>query len=257
MLKVLLLLFVFPSILWAFAPLATSYTPGETIKRTYYTLNYNEEHEVPNWVEYSLEKNQLQNCAKRARGFKIDDLLSTGSATPEDYRNSGYDRGHLVPAGDMKINRQAMLDTFYLSNVSPQPSRFNQGKWSHLENLVRAWAYNYEKIWIVTGPVLRGSLPWIGVQNQVSVPEQYFKVILKRSSRGYLGIAFLMSTSVPYSDLKLYSLDIDKVEELTGINFFPFLTYQEEEVAERSFDISHWDFNARFAYLPCRALEVQ
>ncbi len=250
MLRLFSILLILPSLVWA-QTLAVSERSGEFIRRSYYSLNYNEEHEVANWVEYTLEREQLKNCANRSRYFKIDDLLSTGSASTEDYRNTGFDRGHLVPAGDMKFSRKAMDDTFFMSNITPQPSKFNQGRWGNLEYLMRAWAYNYNKIWIVTGPVLRNSLPWIGVRNQVSVPEEYFKVILRKTTTGYKGIAFLMPTSVPYSDLKLYALDINSVEELTGINFFPFLTKIQEEKVEKNLKLNDWDFNARFAYLPC------
>lgn len=234
-----------------------SQLPGETIKRDWYTLNYNEEHEVANWVAYTLESSQLRNCVKRGSTFSPDPLISTGSADPLDYQGSGFDRGHLLPAGDMKFERSAMRDTFYISNITPQPARFNRGRWSQLEALVRAWASKYGKIWIVTGPVLRSGLSWIGQQNSVSVPNEYFKVILRKEKKGYIGIAFLVSTDVPYPNLISYALEIDKIEELTSNNFFPFLSPAEERSAERTTTTDDWDFTARFEYLPCGASATQ
>lgn len=225
----------------------------EIIKRKYYTLNYNEDHEVANWVSYELEKNNLRNCAQRMNNFRVDPAVSTGSATLNDYAKSGYDRGHLVPAGDMKISSEAMKDTFFMSNMAPQPPKFNQGKWAQLENLMRAWASKYQKIWIVTGPVLEKGLPVIGKDNQVSVPDKYFKVILRQNGSSYTGIAFLMETSLPYGELKAYTTSINHVEELTRTDYFKFLNDRSEEEIESRFENTQWDFNAKFEYLPCQA----
>lgn len=225
----------------------------EIIKRKHYTLNYNEDHEVANWVSYELEKNNLRNCAQRTNSFRVDPAVSTGSATLNDYAKSGYDRGHLVPAGDMKISSEAMKDTFFMSNMAPQPPKFNQGKWAQLENLMRAWASKYQKIWIVTGPVLENGLPVIGKDNQVSVPDKYFKVILRQNGNSYTGIAFLMETSLPHGELRAYTTSINHVEEITGTDYFQFLDNRSEEEVESRFENSQWDFSAKFAYLPCQA----
>ncbi|HXH76701.1 MAG TPA: DNA/RNA non-specific endonuclease [Bacteriovoracaceae bacterium] len=229
---------------------------GETINRPWYTLDYNEQHEVANWVAYSLDSSQQQNCVPRRNSFRVDPLVSTGSAEIIDYANSGFDRGHLLPAGDMKFDAQAMRDSFYLSNITPQPAGFNRGRWGQLENLIRAWTSKYGKLWIVTGPVLRTSLGWIGQNNRVSVPEEYFKVILRKENSGYKGIAFLMATDVPFPELEPYSLEIDSIENLTKINFFPFLGEAHERESEGSFNVNDWDFTARFDYLPCSTSEA-
>lgn len=224
-----------------------------TIKRQYYELSYNESYEVANWVYYSLDIKMLQSCVKRENSFKPDPKIPTGSATLEDYQGSGYDRGHLLPAGDMKFNKQAMSDTFYLSNIAPQPAKFNRGLWASLEGLVRGWAYKYKKIWIVTGPVLHSGLPTIGRKNQVAVPDEFYKVIIRQEGNSYKGIGILMQTNLPYPYLAAYAVDIDTVEQLTGIDFFPFLTKAQERDAESTLDQSKWDFKAEFEYLPCQA----
>jgi endonuclease G, mitochondrial len=256
MMKLLPILAMLPVFSWA-AELARSAHPGHTVPRTFFTLNYNEQHEVANWVGYTLERDQLRNCVGRSSSFRQDPLISTGSATLADYKHSGFDRGHLVPAGDMKFSREAMYDTFYLSNVTPQPSKFNQVRWAQLEGLIRAWALKYERLWIVTGPVLRQSLGWIGVDNKVSVPEEYFKAILRKDKTGYKGVAFLMPTHVPYVDLKLYALDIKSIEGAAQIDVFTFLPDHEERRVESDFQPSDWDFNARFEYLPCAPSAIQ
>ncbi len=76
----------------------------------------------------------------RQGDFRPDDKVKTGSATPADYRSSGYDRGHLVPAADMAFSAEAMSATFVMSNISPQARNFNNGVWRELEELTRSWA---------------------------------------------------------------------------------------------------------------------
>jgi len=153
----------------------------------------------------------------------------------------------------MKFHKDAMRDTFVFSNMTPQPANFNRGRWGVLENLMRAWGARYKKIWIVTGPVLRNDLPAIGKLNQVSVPEEYFKVIVRQIGNSYEGMAFLMPTSVPSPDLKSYVVSIDEVEEATGFDFFSFV---DEKVEQKS-DINKWDFSGKFEYFPCRVSEAQ
>lgn len=235
----------------------SAFSSEELIKKKYYTLNYNEDHEVANWVSYELNHDRLQNCAKRADNFRPDPQVSTGSAVDLDYKGSGYDRGHLVPAGDMKINKEAMSETFFFSNMTPQPSKFNRGQWSQLENLMRAWGLKYKKIWIVTGPILHNALPMIGKKNNVSVPEDYFKVIIRQNGSGYEGIGFVMNVDVPYNELKAYVTTINEVEKLSGFDFFQFLDEKIEETVEGKVEVSNWDFSGKFAYLPCRVSAAQ
>jgi endonuclease G len=225
---------------------------NQLIKRPYYRLSYNETHEVANWVDYTLESSMLRNCADRTNIFLPDPLIHFGATTLLDYYHSNFDRAHLLPAGDMKFNAEAMRDTFYLSNITPQPSLFNSGKWGALENLVRAWAIKYKKIWIVTGPVLHNHLHKIGVNRRLSVPDEFYKVIIRKTPKGFTGIGFVMPTSVPYPDLSAYALSIDAVENLTKIDFFSYLHDSLESQAEEHSEFNDWDFGAKFEYLPCR-----
>ncbi len=230
-----------------YAPLAQSIFDEEIILHKYYTLSYSEPHEVSRWVAYTLDQSQLKNCVTRTNSFRPDPLVRTGSAELADYKGSGFDRGHLLPAGDMKWDKEAMKETFYLSNMTPQPPSFNRGRWGSLEELVRAWTAKYKKLWIVTGPILKDNLPVIGI-NQVAVPNQYYKAILRQEGKTYKGIGILMGTDITSKDLKKYAITINKIEDLTQVNFFPFLT---DESAEETMKISDWDFDAKFTYSAC------
>lgn len=230
---------------------------SQIIQHQFYSLSYNNDHEVSDWVAYELETFHLRNCVSRSNSFKIDPQVTLGSAHPDDYQGTGFDRGHLVPAGDMKFDSVAMKETFFMSNMAPQPANFNRGMWASLENLIRAWAFNYKKIWIATGPILRGNMAQIGRSTKISVPLEFYKVILRKEAQKYVGVAFIMNVDLPFSDLKSYTVSIDDVEDLTGVNFFTFLSSSEERSAEGDFDLNQWDFKAKFSYLNCDASAAQ
>lgn len=233
-------------------PYAAPVLNHQILKRNHYELSYNNKHEIADWVSYDLNSNHLRGCVPRSDSFRLDPLILEGSSTPADYKDSGFDRGHLLAAGDMKFDREAMRDTFFMSNMTPQPAKFNRGRWSSLENLMRAWGLKYKNIAIVTGPVIQENLPQIGVENKVSVPHEYFKVIIRENLDGtFNGIGFLMNTDVPFSDLASYALTINQIEEITGLDFFTSLEDQIEEELESEIQLENWDFAAKFNYLPC------
>jgi len=131
---------------------------GEIVKHTYYTLAYSEENEQALWVYYQLTPEFINGTQSRTDDFRPDPLISTGSATLADYSGSGYDRGHLCPAADMKLNKTSMSETFYLSNMSPQVAGFNRGIWSTVEDQVRKWAIEFDGLDVATGPIIKDNL---------------------------------------------------------------------------------------------------
>lgn len=221
----------------------------EIVEHSYYTLGYSEEHEQARWVSYELNRDHLRHCTKRKNDFRPDPEVSTGSAESNDYRRSGFSRGHLVPAGDRLFNHHAMSETFYFSNMSPQPSSFNSGIWNQLELLARAWAIHHGSLHIITGPVLSEGLKKIG-GNKVSVPKWFYKVILRETSNGNkYATAFLMPTDRPHWEVVDYAVSINELEEIIELDLFEgVLTEAEEDQV----DTSGWDFDARYQLLPCR-----
>jgi endonuclease G len=205
-------------------------TTGEIVRHKYYTLSYSENDEQAEWVAYVLTRQRLQmEWQDRPDLFETDPLVSTGSATLSDYRGSGYDRGHLAPAADMAFNTTAITESFYLSNISPQVRDFNHGVWKELEELSRDWAIKFNKLYVVTGPLLKdGGKGKIGA-NSVTVPTAYYKILLDLSETNPKAIAFIVPNEVSYDPLFKYVVTIDEVEKQTGINFYPKLMSRELE----------------------------
>ncbi len=216
---------------------------GEVVIRHIgYTLSYNETHEQANWVAYELTAEEVAGEVERKDAFRADPEVESGSAALADYRSSGYDRGHLAPAADMKWSLKAMSESFYTSNMSPQRPSFNRGIWKRLEEQVRKWAVNNKSVYIATGGVLTSGLIKIG-PNQVSVPEKFYKVILDYQEPELKGIAFIVPNRGSKESLKKYVVTIDKVESVTGIDFFYTLRDEIEEEIESKVDLSRWDFS--------------
>ncbi|HLL95552.1 MAG TPA: DNA/RNA non-specific endonuclease [Spirosoma sp.] len=216
-----------------------SFRPEDDIVRhDGYTLRFRDEYKNADWVAYPLLPEGINGDTDReGSSFRPDPAVSTGSALPADYTRSGYDRGHLAPAGDFKFSRRMMQQTFYMSNVSPQVPQFNRGIWKELEELVRTWALRDNGLYVVTGPVLKPGLPTIGRTNEISVPEKFYKVILYCNNSAtdqpnIRMIGFLLNNEPSDSPLRQYVVPVDQIEQLTGIDFFPKLPDNLEQQLE-------------------------
>ena len=220
-------------------------TTGAIVHHQYYSLSYSEKHEQAEWVAYRLNAEELkQPWVDRVDNFRPDPEVETGSATPDDYRHSGYSRGHLVPAADRAFSEQAMDETFYMSNISPQSSNFNKGVWRELEELARSWAKRNGELFIVTGPVLTMEPKGRIGDNEVTVPAAYYKVILDSKEPQVKAIGFIIPNEVSFDPLFKFAVSVDQVEELTGLDFYSGLLPEDaEQEVESSFNIDLWEFS--------------
>ncbi len=218
-----------------------SSTTGNIIHHNYYSLSYSEKDEQAEWVAYELKKNQLKNSNFKRPYFQIDPAVKSQSAHWKNYKNSGYDRGHLCPAADREFSKEAYDETFLTSNISPQRHDFNAGVWNRLEQKVRYWAKKYDGVFVVTGGVLKDKIGSIGTEN-VTVPESFYKIVYDRSGGQVRMIAFLMNHKDSDKPLKEFVTSVDQLEKLTGIDFFPELTDAIENKLEASSDFKGWSF---------------
>lgn len=193
----------------------------DIIRHDGYTLRYREDYEQADWVAYPLLAYEVTGDAERGNDFMPDPEVATGSALPTDYARSGYDRGHLAPAGDFKFSQRLMRESFYMSNISPQAPQFNRGIWKELEDQVRQWAVRDQGLYVVTGPILRPGLPTIGRKNEISVPEYYYKVILYCNSPNIRMIGFILRNEPSNQSLEEFVVPVSEVERRTGLTFFP------------------------------------
>ncbi|PRZ26527.1 DNA/RNA non-specific endonuclease [Flavobacterium granuli] len=219
-----------------FLPTSTS---GQIVIHNYYTLSYNEKWEQAEWVAYELKKGYIKKNRFKRPFFIEDPKVKTVSADWRNFKNSGFDKGHLCPAADMQFDSEAYNDTFYTSNISPQDRAFNGGIWNRLEEKVRYWAEQYDDVFVVTGGVLSPSLKTIG-REKVAVPEFFYKIILDDSKGNFKMIAFLMPNKKSDKPLYDFVVSMDSIEKMTGIDFFPALDDKIEKELEKSTSYKSW-----------------
>jgi endonuclease G len=203
---------------------------GVLVENPFYSLDFNTEHKQPNWVCYALTMANITGDTPRSSTFRNCRQGEVASATTGDYKGSGYDRGHLCPAADMKQSREAMTATFQMWNMSPQEPSFNQGRWARLEDLTRSYVETpTDTLFVVTGPVFLNNKGSIG-QSKVTVPGFYYKALYS-PRRG--GIGFLMpNRKIDNKSLEEWQVSIDLIESLTGIDFFRQLPDKREDEIE-------------------------
>jgi len=219
--------------------------PGETvIEHPGHLLVYDEKHEQAKWVAHIASPDLITGNLARIDSFLPDPLVTTGTAVTADYWNSGFDRGHLVPSADMRWNATALQATYLYSNISPQRPELNRQSWADLEDWVRRYVnYSKRRIYVVTGPVLRDGLPVMQKadrKNDVSIPEQFFKIIADLDGPAPKAMAFLQPNQANEYPTISYAVPIDSVERLTGIDFFPALEDGLEATLEAMRDPEAW-----------------
>ena len=226
-----LILFVISNGLFAQLELPKYDADDTIIRHRGYTLSYNSKYKQANWVAYLLTKDETVKRFQRGEFFAADPMIP-GTDFSIDYQKSGYDRGHLAPAADMGYSMETMVQSFFYSNMSPQLPRFNRGVWKKLEMQVRRWANQYDSLYVVTGPLFDSAMSTIG-PHRVAVPKAYYKVLLQKRNGSWNGIGFILPNSNIKVDFKNYATTIDKVEEITGIDFFHMLADELEVHVEK------------------------
>ena len=228
-------------------------TEGELVQHSAMALSYDEEYEQARWVAHVISKEVAFGNTERTNDFRIDPLVSTGTAVEGDYfvkwenddnetqyKGFGYDRGHLAPSADFRWNQKALSESFFYSNMSPQVADFNRESWASLEAQIRQYAIsNSTNLFVVTGPVLDNSLNRItnGV-NQIAIPEYYYKVVLDTANLKAIG--FLMPNALCEKPLESYTKSVDEIEALTGLDFFPDLNEPIINKLESEIDMRGW-----------------
>ena len=226
----------------------------KVISHSAMSLVYSEEHEQAKWVAHIISPEILTGQVTRTNDFRIDPKVLTGTAVEEDYflkfpqangdfkyDGFGYDRGHLAPSADFRWSQKALSESYFYSNMSPQLGTFNREIWADLEGTIRGYLNRNSdtQLYVCTGGILTDDLPVVerGV-NKVSIPQQYWKVVIDRKNKR--GIGFLIPNKKANYPVEHFAKSIDEIEELTGIDFFAGLSDDEENSIESQSDKAPW-----------------
>ena len=211
----------------------------QIIRKNTYVVSYNKDTKIANWVAWHLTNEHTDGPYKRNNIFFEDNVVPYPRATSQDYRGSGWSRGHMCPAGDNKWNETAMVESFSLINVCPQNANLNSGLWNSIEIDCRNWARRFNDIYIVCGPLfLNKDHEKIG-ENQVFVPEAFFKVVLCLNGKPK-GLGVIVRNTDGNKKRDLYYNSIDQVERITGYDFFPNLPDDVENEVEAYANVDEW-----------------
>jgi endonuclease G len=226
----------------------------ELICHTAFCLVYDEEHEMARWTAHIISKDIAGGGINRTNDFRTDSLIITGSSEETDYfittekddgslkyDGFGYDRGHLAPSADFRWSAIALSESYFYSNMTPQLPDFNRELWADIESFMREYVYNNpgKDLYIVTAPVLHDSLPKLKrSKNNVSIPEYHYKIAVDLEAKK--GIAFIVAQNNLDYPIESYVVSIDSIEKITGINYYPNLSEEDEKAIESKSEISLW-----------------
>ena len=204
-----------------------------------FTSYFNPETHIPNCVAYEIIESETTGDEPRKKSFEADHTID-GCAESSDYRNSGYDRGHMAPAADMKWSKVAMEESFLMTNICPQVKSLNSGIWHRLEHRVREWAARDSSIIVVCGPIFTPGKPveQIG-EIGVAVPHRFFKALYAPGRN--IGIAFIFDNDKVKGELRKYAVTIDSVERETGLDLFYNLPDDIENEVENQCNYKLWE----------------
>lgn len=218
---------------------------GEIIvHHTGFCLSYNTTTNCPNWVAWELTSDEASARAGRNPDFYADPAIEERSqVTTRDYTGSGYDRGHMCPAADMKWSTEAQHDCFYMSNICPQDHNLNSKSWERLENACRRWATREGSVYIACGPIFKEGRKarTIGRDHKVRVPDGFFKVVLSLRKGQEKAIGFYYANNDRQQDMEAAATTVDEIEKMTGYDFFYQIDKGIEKRVEARSNLQAWE----------------
>lgn len=213
------------------------------LERMGYTVSFNPEENIPNWVAWNLDTEKLVERESRNDKFTPDPDLDPESAiTTHEYKGTGWDRGHMCPAADNRWHWRAMDESFYMTNICPQHHNLNRGDWKELEDACRRWAA-IEPVYIVCGPILYKTpkYGYIGTEHQIRIPDAFFKVVLTGLESGEpRAVGFIYKNEAGNNKRDKYVNSVDEVERITSMDFFSALPDDVERYVESEYNLSDW-----------------
>lgn len=210
-----------------------------------FDVYFSQEHHQPYYVAWVLTpEHAAANDVKRANNFRPDPEVPA-SAQLGDYRNSGYDRGHMAPSADFRYDQEAQNATFFLTNICPQHTQLNTKAWARLEEQCRNWAKRDSTLIIIAGPVLSDVLSQSIGDDNVTVPDRFFKVVLAPYATPPRAIGFVMPNQYVEGGVQTTAMSVDDVEAITGYDFFSALPDEVEEMIESNAKYSAWQYSSK------------
>lgn len=215
---------------------------SQVINHLAFSVSYNDDWKLPNWVAYELTKSETFGDVDRCNSFSPDPKVMGEVVSHSDYTNNSgkYDRGHMAPAADMKWCEQAMEESFYTTNICPQNANLNRGDWNDIEELVRDYARQYGSVYVVSGPIVGDSPQYMGNYQKIAIPYAFYKAVLRKKGDSWTAIGFVCNNESSSKPLLYYVRTIDEIEDMAVIDLFYSLPDDIENMIESSDNIMDW-----------------
>ena len=206
------------------------------LDRDGYSLGYSFKYKNPLWVSYVISEGSVAVDVDRSDEFYGDpEIPEKYRVQPEDYSNTGYDRGHLAPSAAIDFSRVANQQTFAMSNVAFQDPKLNRQAWGSLEKTVRGWTKTKGKLYVITGPLFDEKPKRI---NDVAVPSRFYKIIYAIAQNQAIGFIF-PNEDIKAAQLWSYAMSVKDVEKETDYKFFPKLGRRARKLKSET-TVSWW-----------------
>lgn len=226
-------------------------------------LSYDEAHEQAKWVAHMILPQIEFGAAYRSNDFRVDPLVTSGTAIQEDYfltdtladgtveyDGFGYDRGHLAPSADFRWSKDALSESYFYSNMSPQLAEFNREKWAELENFLRNYVVaNKSSLYVLTAPILHDNLQKIDrAIHSISIPEKYIKAVYDAENKRAIG--FIMENKKLQGALENYSYSLKEIEDIVGYSLFSNIPETQKTNIDKDSWFSEQDGDVKAIYQP-------
>jgi len=230
-----------------------------------YVMNHDRDLLTTLWVSYRLTaQDQIDAKDKdRVNCFRPDPRMKEAeTADPSDYNEPRYDQGHMANDADMKDDLIEQINTYVMTNMSPQECRFNRGIWLSMEHLTRAWATKYRTIYVTSGAIFDRNndmrrdadskarrMKSRNGKKRVAVPSHYYKIFVRQDGNGFKSISFLVThTNRRHGvkwvdvrpDVKRTIISLARIEDKADLRIHPQLQRSRLKQSAAGED---WDFS--------------
>jgi len=209
------------------------------LKRDGYCLGFSYERKCALWASFIISKESVGIDMERAEKFYADPAVPEKyRVKPEDFTNTGYDKGHLAPSAAIDFSRQSNDQTFAMSNVALQHPKLNRHAWGALEGIIRGWTNTKGMLGVVVGPTYNKSPKKV---NDIPVPAGFYQVVYSYKHRKSIGFLF-PNDEVPAANLWDHVKSVADIEKETGYKFFSNVGWilSEEAPSKDKLDLPFW-----------------
>lgn len=227
--------------------------------RVNYSLEWDKQKKSQRWSCYQLHKGYNGSYSRVVGNYPDDPDIPQADRLDKDYfYGSGFEHGHICPSADRTFAYDANMQTFYLSNMQPQYHKFNaydkdsgdRGLWLMMENKVQTMAQQLgpnDTLFVCKGGTIDNEANIIKrISGKLIVPRYFFMAVLKKTPQGYAAFGFWGEQKNEWGTnekLADHAMSIDKLEQLTGIDFFCNLPDKEEDKVEAEYYPRYWNIN--------------